>query len=456
MIMKFKIQTILLLTLLFCSNLQAQLPDSIKKYRGIIKEHIDKDYKSMFRPAEGVLKYPYITPGSDAYANDLWDWDSWLSDIALQQIVADAGKESDSKEAIVYGQGCVLNFLTFAESDGYIPIVIWKAVNPRTQMPADIYKANMHKPVLAQHAAFITLQSNGSAEWIREKFNLLQSFMNNYAAFHRHKATGLYYWQNDMAIGGDNDPCTFYRPAGSSASIFLNCMMFKELKAMVYLANCLNLKAIGDEYEEMAENLKTSIQKNCWDERDGFFYSVDINLLPVTSEPTINLGLKFSLHSGFPRNYDCLIQRIGVWSGFLAMWSGIATPEQAKRMVNEHLKNEKTFGAPYGVRTLSKMEKMYSVRASGNPSNWLGPIWGISNYMVFKGLTKYGFDKEARGMVFKTIKLFGRDFEKNGALHEYYEPEEGEPVLHKGFQDWNYLVINMIAWLDGKKVVEEF
>lgn len=446
---------LLLVSCVAVNAAQAQLPADVTKYTAIIKEHVYKDHKGMLKPAGGSLPHPFITPGSDAYANDLWDWDSWLSDIALRQIITDQGSKEDVKDLLVYEQGCVLNFLKYAGSDGYIPIVIWKNSDPRGEMPPDIHKANMHKPVLAQHAAFITRQNNGDAEWLREKFNLLQSFMNNYEAFHKHKPTGLYYWQNDLAIGVDNDPCTYYRPPGSSASIFLNCLMYKELKAMVYLADRLQLQAIGQEYDRMAEELRTAVQKHCWDERDGFFYSTDINLLPVTSEPGINLGIKFTLHGGFPRNYDAVIQRIGVWSGFLAMWSGIATPEQAQRMVKEHLKNEKTFAAPFGVRSLSKMEKMYSVRASGNPSNWLGPIWGITNYMVYRGLVDYKFNVEARELAYKTIRLFGRDFEKNGALHEYYEPEQGTPVLNKGFQNWNYLVMNMIAWLEKRAVVRE-
>jgi putative isomerase len=53
----------------------------------------------------------------------------------------------------------------------------------------------------------------------------------------------------------------------------------------------------------------------------------------------------------------------------MALWVGIATPDQAERIVAEHYRNEKTFNAPYGVRSLSRMEKMYSIRASGNPSS---------------------------------------------------------------------------------------
>lgn len=119
----------------------------------------------------------------------------------------------------------------------------------------------------------------------------------------------------------------------------------------------------------------------------------------------------------------------------MAMWAGRATPEQAKRMVVEHFKNEKTFNAPYGVRTRSKLEKRDDVRASGNPSLGTGPIWGISNYVVFSGLVNHGFDAAARELAQKTVLLFGRDFERFGARHEYYLPEGGEPVLNKGFQN---------------------
>jgi glycogen debranching enzyme len=122
----------------------------------------------------------------------------------------------------------------------------------------------------------------------------------------------------------------------------------------------------------------------------------------------------------------------------------------------ERLKDERGLGGKYGVRTLAKTEKMYGLYASNNPSNWNGPIWGISNYLVFRGLVKYGFDDEARRMVDKTVTLFGRDYEKEGALHEYYNPDTGEPIVNKGFQNWNYLVMNMLAWREGKQVVAEY
>jgi putative isomerase len=453
--MKIQISSLLsLLLLAFSCPAVAQTNLDWQKYVPLIQRTLSQDYKKMFREKGGALQYPFIVPGSAAYNDVLWDWDSWLTDIALRQILLETGSEKDRTNAMAYEQGCILNFLSGNPGDGWIPICMGR--NPVAR-PGDIYQENMHKPVLAQHAAFLVKLNHGNADWLRESFFYLQSFMHNYKAFHRNAATGLYFWQNDLAIGVDNDPSTFYRPARSSGSIYLNCLMYKELKAMVYLAGCLNQAEIGKEFDRDAEQLRAAIQEHCWDEQDGFYYSVDLNLLPVSEKPEEHGSFgSFVLHAGYPRDYDCLIQRLGVWSGFLAMWSGVATPDQAKRMVSEHFRNPKTFNAPYGVRTLSKMEKMYSVAASGNPSSWRGPIWGISNYLVFRGLVDYGFDAEAKELAAKTIVLLGRDLERTGVMHENYLPESGEPILNPGFQNWNYLVLNMIAWMEGRNSVREY
>jgi len=108
------------------------------------------------------------------------------------------------------------------------------------------------------------------------------------------------------------------------------------------------------------------------------------------------------------------------------------------------------------VRTLSRLEKMYDLRASNNPSNWLGPIWGVSNYLVFRGLVKYGFAEDAIELAEKTVELFGRDLETSGSLHEFYHPDNGEPIMTKGFQNWNFTVLNMIAWLEDRLTLSEF
>lgn len=422
-------------------------PALLSHHKTLVRERIKSDYAQSYREAGGALTYPFLTPGSEQYADILWDWDSWLSNVALRQVLKEVDRPEEFDRARVYERGCVLNFLKLGDMDGWMPIFCGREGQPR---PKNYLAVNMHKPCLAQHAAFLVREDGGDAEWLREKFAVMQCFVNAYRNHHRHHESGLYYWQNDFAIGVDNDPCTYYRPEKSSGSIFLNCLMYRELLALVYLAEHLGLNEVADHYRSDSEGLRQAVRTHCWDEWLGFYYSVDLNLLPVASYTG------WAAHAGQPRDYSVLIQRIGVWSGFLAMWAGIATEEQAARMVREHYLDPRTFHALFGIRTLSRMEKMYNVRASGNPSSWLGPIWGISNYLTFRALNRYGYESEARDLAQKTIHLFGRDLERFGALHEYYQPENGEPILNRGFQNWNYLVLNMTAWLEGRPTVEEF
>ncbi len=399
-----------------------------ERYEKIIVDYAKNSYKKMFRSKGGNLNHNFIVPGP-CYNQELWDWDSWLTDIALREIA-----EEDITE---YEKGCVLNFLENVREDGWTPVVIM----PDKMMPpfdaSDIIQGhtpNPHKPCLAQHARFI-IEQIGDALWLEDRFANLEKYLDFYFKNCYHTETGLYYFLDDTAIGVDNDPCVFYRPFKSSASIYLNCLMYKELIDTAFIAESLGKDS--KKYTEKAEALKNAIREHCYDERDGFYYSVDINLLPIDLE-------KF-LHSGSPRHWNCLIQRIDVWTGMMPLWNGIATNEQAERIVKKYL-DDRTFYAPYGIRSLSKLEKMYTVRISGNPSCWLGPIWGIANYMTFLGLLNYGYTELAKEICEKTIEMFGKDIEENGEMHEYYDPETGKGVHNKGFQSWNLLVVNMIKW----------
>lgn len=399
-----------------------------ERYEKIIVDYAKNSYKKMFRQKGGNLNHNFIVPGP-CYNQELWDWDSWLTDIALREIA-----EEDITE---YEKGCVLNFLENVREDGWTPVVIM----PDKMMPpfdeSDVIEGhtpNPHKPCLAQHARFI-IEETGDALWIKDQFKNLEKYLDFYFKNCYHAETGLYYFLDDTAIGVDNDPCVFYRPFKSSASIYLNCLMYKELVDTAFIAEKLGNDST--KYMEKAESLKNAIREHCYDERDGFYYSVDINLLPI--------DLTKFLHSGSPRHWNCLIQRIDVWTGMMPLWNGIATKEQAERIVQKYL-DKRTFYAPYGIRSLSKLEKMYAVKVSGNPSCWLGPIWGIANYMTFLGLLNYGYNDLAKEMCEKTIEMFGRDIEENGEMHEYYDPETGKGVHNKGFQSWNLLVVNMLKW----------
>lgn len=412
------------------------------RYIELIREYSRKNYSKMTRKPDGILHYPFLVPGSQSYSNCLWDWDSWLADIAMRQIMQD--EQTINPEFVACEKGCVLNFLEHTTENGRMPIVI----TPSATIPnMDVkHQTNIHKPCLAQHAAFIIKVNGEDGEWLRPHFHKIEAYIHYYMREMRHEETGLYFWHDDMAIGVDNDPAIFYRPDDSSASIYLNCLMYKELLAVDYI--CKVLEKDGQKYEAEAANLKEAVNTHLWDERNGFYYSADINLKPIDSNQ--------QLHKGMPRHWNSVIQKIDSWSGFMTMWAGITTKERAKRIVFENLMKPELFWGNYGVRTLAKTEKMYCIVKSGNPSCWLGPVWGISNYMCYRGMMNYGFIEPAKDLAEKTIRLFGEDLARCGQLHEYYHPDTGEGVNNPGFQNWNLLVNNMIAELEGRDTVVEF
>ncbi|HVP09886.1 MAG TPA: glycoside hydrolase family 37, partial [Phycisphaerae bacterium] len=113
------------------------------------------------------------------------------------------------------------------------------------------------------------------------------------------------------------------------------------------------------------------------------------------------------------------------------------------QMIEANYRRDRRFRAAWGVRSLSSYERMYSLDFSSNPSNWLGPVWIIVNYLVWKGLKAYGFDQEATELADKTLQLLCADLAAHGSLNEYYHPDTGAALSHNGFLDWNLLVLEM-------------
>ena len=51
---------------------------------------------------------------------------------------------------------------------------------------------------------------------------------------------------------------------------------------------------------------------------------------------------------------------------------------------------------------------------------------------------------EARDLADKTLKLLATDLAAGGSLNEYYHPDTGVAISHKGFLDWNLLAAEMV------------
>lgn len=395
----------------------------------VIKTYILGNYKNNFREPSPGLPYKFLVPGC-AYAQQLWDWDSWLTGVALMEI--------DAEGSFEYQKGCVLDFLDHLDEQGRMPILVCQKPYPIFELSDK--ETNIHKPCLAQHALAICEKYKDSS-WLEKGFDKIIKFISYYEKHQFDKESGLFFWIDDFAIGFDNDPTVFYRPNKSTAAIYLNSLMYKELVSISEIANLLKRDEIAEEFKNKALALKNAINAECYDEVDGFYYSADISLRKVDPNEW--------LHQGCRRFWHSLPIKIKTWAGMLPLWCGIASKEQAERVVENYLEEGGLY-SNFGIRSISKKEKMYKVIASGNPSCWLGPIWISANYLTYVGLRNYGYDKLADELAIKTINLLGEGITKHGEFHEYYDPDTGEGVNNKGFQSWNFLVYNMIKDLENK------
>ena len=393
----------------------------------------------LLRAPDGILKRPSVSPSlpGKRYSTQLWDWDTLWTSQGLFRLAALQHDESLKQKFCEHVSGSLLNFLDHASSEGRIPILMTTTdPDPLRVLGPDASSKNQAKPVFGQ-LGLLAADHRGEVGWLAPYFDTILHFYEAWTA-HNTSSIGLLVWGDDVAIGDDNDPTTFGRPSYSSANLLLNCLFYEDLLASAELALRLGRAKDHDRLSAQAKTLAQQIQLYCWDPRDSYFYSVDVQFVDRRAEliPTVPRGMDMS--------WKCLPMRIQMFTGFLPLWCGIASQAQADALVKANYLADDRRCARWGVRSLSSRETMYSLVSSGNPSDWLGPVWIIVNYFAWKALQRYGFHKEAADLADKTISLLALDLKVNGSLNEYYHPDTGAALSHKGFMDWNLLVLEMI------------
>ncbi len=394
----------------------------------------------LLRPVQGILRYPSVSPSlpGKAYFTQLWDWDTLWTSMGLFRLAHLTGDDTLLKKVGRHVQGSLLNFLDHQSEDGRIPIMI-DVSNPDPFGCLKKAAPNIHnqaKPVFGQ-LALLAADQTGDVQWLAPQFEKLLHFYDSWQLGNQSKI-GLLVWGDDVAIGDDNDPTTFGRPFFSSANMLLNSLYYQDLRAATELARRLKRPRDQKRLTRQADEQGRRMQKYCWDPRDQFYYTVDVQCKDRRAE------LLPGIPEGMPMSWHCLPLRIQMFTGFLPLWCSLATRKQAADLVHLHYLNARTFNAAYGVRSLSKLETMYSLVRSSNPSNWLGPVWIIVNYFLWQGLKNYGYKREAANLADKTLKLLASDLAATGSLNEYYDPDTGAPLSYKGFVDWNMLVLEMV------------
>jgi putative isomerase len=393
----------------------------------------------LLRPAAGILKHPNVAsslPGN-TYSTDLWDWDTLWTSRGLFRVAELRHDEGLRQKLCEHVSGSLLNFLEHASPEGQIPIMMTATdPDPFRMLGKGGTSRNQAKPVFGQ-LGLLAADQRKDVGWLAPHFDAILRFYDAWTK-RNESHVGLLVWGDDVAIGDDNDPTTFCRPFFSSANLLLNCLFYEDLLASSELAKRLGRGTDQQKLASHAAELARNIETYCWDPRDSYYYTVDVQCADRRAEliPTVQRGMDTS--------WKCLPLRIQVFTGFLPLWCGIASHERAEEMVQVNYRADDRLNARWGLRSLSSREQMYSLAFSSNPSNWLGPVWTVVNHFAWKAFQRYGFAREAADLADKTIALLGADLKANGTLNEYYHPDTGAALSHKGFMDWNLLVLEMI------------
>ncbi|MCF7837333.1 MAG: hypothetical protein K9N49_01760 [Candidatus Marinimicrobia bacterium] len=371
----------------------------------VVRDYLGVNWRKMARAPKGVLKQPYLVPG--AVYDNLWDWDAFFTACAIP----DQGLE--------FAVGSIRNFLDNVREDGRPP----KMTSPEGAL-------NYTSQPIPLQAQFLYLMARRTPDfaWAEPYWPILERIRAWYDR--ETMAPGPFYiWLGFQGNGIDNNPSVYGRPPRSSAGVDLACWHYRELRALAKLAARFN-RNDGDQWAERAADLAQRIARHYWDALDEFFYNLDCSADPGQTSlqgVTWETFLKF-------RN----------WASFFPLWAGVATSGQAAALIRRAL-DPAEFLAPGGLRSHSAREPIYNNTATGNPSNWQGPVWGLSTFLTAYGLANYGYRAEALDLAFRQIRVLAADIEQNSCLHEYYHGDTSQPIMKPGFLSWDLLALRVIA-----------
>ncbi len=181
---------------------------------------------------------------------------------------------------------------------------------------------------------------------------------------------------------------------------------------------------------------------------------------PVLCEVLVNTFWSLSLQAlGRPSATPALVERLwdesqGLFfdqaqpGGRIAVktWASLAPlalpdlPEEiGRRLVEEHLLDESEFWTPVAPPSVAANERGYEPDGGRGPIRryWRGPTWVNSAWMVWLGLRRLGYEREAQRLADGVIAAVARE-----GLREYYDPRNGKGLGAKDFA-WSALVAEL-------------
>ncbi|HEY4361360.1 MAG TPA: trehalase family glycosidase [Bryobacteraceae bacterium] len=162
----------------------------------------------------------------------------------------------------------------------------------------------------------------------------------------------------------------------------LNCLLYRMEQDLASIHSTVRQPALSAVWAARAERRAEAINRLMWDEKAGLYFDYDF------------------VHQR-RSNYPML-------TAFYPLWTGIASPDRAARVVS-HLPEFERAG---GLQT--------STWQSGD--QWDAPFgWAPLHLIANEGLRRYGFHGDADRISAKFLAMVLRDFTEHGTIREKYD-----------------------------------
>jgi glycogen debranching enzyme len=127
------------------------------------------------------------------------------------------------------------------------------------------------------------------------------------------------------------------------------------------------------------------------------------------------------------------------WTAFAPLALPDLPEAIGRRLVEEHLLNEREFLTPVAPPSVAVSEPTYEPSDGRGPIRryWRGPTWVNSAWMAWLGLRRLGYEAEAQRLADGLIATVARE-----GLREYYHPQTGKGMGAVDFA-WSALVAEM-------------
>ena len=233
----------------------------------------------------------------------------------------------------------------------------------------------------------------GTKKRLREVLPTLERYFAWLEATHREE-NGLYSVPPVATMMGNTprDGCRY--PIDFNAQQALNALY------MSRIGDVLNDKDTSFKYKRAYFSLKTRISQMMWDNATGFYYDLDRE------------GRRLS------------VRTVGA---FWTLLADIPNEDKSERLI-AYLNDAGEFGVEHPFPTLSAAHDAYSRDGAGYRGSVVPPF----NYMVIKGLEKYGKYDQAREFALRHLYyvLDGLHPEEDvtGSLYEAYAPQQEGPA----------------------------